>query len=329
MYKKTMQNTVTTTIKNDLAEVESIIEAQFAENSLEFIAEVGQHLFKNGGKRLRPKLLVTAARNLSFDAPNSHYMAAVIELMHTATLLHDDVIDLSPLRRNQVTAHEIWGNKTSILVGDFMFTRALELTARHANQNWGITELLAQTLNQITVGEMLQLRNHGNFALDEETYFKIIESKTAILFATACETAALLANAQKETQEALRAFGHNLGMAFQVIDDILDYTSQAEVMGKAVGDDLAEGKATIPLIHLLASASDADKAVLTTHLEQKSREPVDAIVKMMYQYESIEYATKIAKEFIDNALSALSMLPQNDYQTELEKITFDALYRIS
>lgn len=321
-----MQDSITTIINQDLEAIETIMQQQFSMNSFPGIAEVGNHILKNGGKRLRPRLLMLAARACDYTDNNAHYMAAVIELMHTATLLHDDVIDLSPLRRNQLTAHEIWGNRTSILVGDFMFTRALELTAKHANQNWAITELLARTLNQITVGEMVQLRHHNNSGLDEQTYFQIIEHKTAVLFASACETAALLSG-QASYQHALKDYGICLGIAFQLIDDLLDYTSQAKTLGKAIGDDLAEGKATLPFIHVLASTNGEDRALLEGAIKAGDREHVETIMQMMQTYGSIEYTKRVAGEYIDKAITALVALPDSEYKTELESIATQSIAR--
>lgn len=301
-------------VADELARVESIMLEQFQVNSIQAIETVGAHIIKNGGKRLRPLLLLLSGRALGCDHDNLTHLACVIELIHTATLLHDDVIDLSPLRRNQLTAHEIWGNRTSILVGDFMFTRALELTSLYADKNWDITTLLAQALNGITVGEVLQLKHHNNADLSEGIYLEIIERKTAFLFAAACEMAALLAK-RDDRREALRDYGLNLGIAFQLIDDLLDYESDEETLGKSLGDDLQEGKATLPFIHAYNHSQDRES--LHKALNEGGKSSLEAILETMRKEGSIDYTRRMAAAYADRALSALIPLEDSPEKNAL------------
>ncbi len=221
------------------------------------INQVAEHIIGAGGKRLRPMLLLLAAGALGHRGPDAHQLAAVVEFIHTATLLHDDVVDESDLRRGRSTANAVWGNAASVLVGDFLYSRSFQLMVELDRME--VMQILADTTNRIAEGEVLQLLHVRNPDTDEAAYLRVIERKTAVLFAAATRLGALLAGADATTCDALHDYGMNLGYAFQIADDVLDYASDAQTLGKNLGDDLAEGKATLPLIHAIAHADAATR----------------------------------------------------------------------
>ncbi|MGO4776011.1 polyprenyl synthetase family protein, partial [Lysobacter sp. 2RAB21] len=243
--------------RDDMAAVDALIRRRLASDVV-LINQVAEYIVGAGGKRLRPMLLLLAAGALSHRGPDAHQLAAVVEFIHTATLLHDDVVDESDLRRGRRTANAVWGNAASVLVGDFLYSRSFQLMVELDRLE--VMKILADTTNQIAEGEVLQLLHVRNPDTDEAAYLRVIERKTAVLFAAATRLGAVLAGADAQVQQRLHDYGLALGYAFQIADDVLDYASDAQTLGKNLGDDLAEGKATLPLIHAIAHSDDAVRA---------------------------------------------------------------------
>lgn len=279
------------------------------------IQDLSQHIVESGGKRLRPLLVLLASHACGYKGKDHISLAAMVEFFHTATLLHDDVVDESTLRRGRQTANSIWGSKASVLVGDYLFTQSVQLMV-----GVGITDilnLLADTSHQISCGEVKQLANRNNPSLTFEDYFEVIRAKTALLFAAASCIGAILSNSSPEVQKNLYAYGLHLGNAFQLIDDALDYCSDAKTMGKNVGDDLADGKATLPLIHALQHGTAAQQEQIRESLKLGSLTHLPDILIAIEQTNAIAYTKKIAAQEIDSALSALALLPESEYKKAL------------
>ncbi|RZA13966.1 MAG: octaprenyl-diphosphate synthase, partial [Lysobacteraceae bacterium] len=247
-----------------MAAMDTLIRQRLASDVV-LINQVAEYIIGAGGKRLRPMLLLLAAGALGHRGTDAHQLAAVVEFIHTSTLLHDDVVDESDLRRGRKTANAVWGNAASVLVGDFLYSRSFQLMVELERMD--VQQILADTTNTIAEGEVLQLLHVRNPDTDEAAYLRVIERKTAILFAAATRLGALLAGADPATRQALHEYGLALGYAFQIADDVLDYASDAATMGKNLGDDLAEGKATLPLIHAMQQSNAATRAVLRAAIE--------------------------------------------------------------
>lgn len=278
------------------------------------IDDLSTHIVNSGGKRLRPLLVLLASRACGYEGSDHITLAAMIEFFHTATLLHDDVVDESTLRRGRETANEIWGSKASILVGDYLFTQSVQLMV--SVDNMKILRLIAGAAHEITFGEVRQLTNRHNTELSFDDYFSIIRSKTALLFSASAEIGPLLA--QKNHQiEAMRAYGLHLGNAFQLIDDALDYCSDAKTIGKNIGDDLADGKVTLPLIHAMRHASAEHCNIIKQSLKQGSLDKLDTVLTAIESSKAIDYTKQIAAEEVDKALSALHVLDDSPYKKAL------------
>lgn len=289
------------------------------------IDNLSNHIVESGGKRLRPLLVLLASRACGYQGQDHIPLATMIEFTHTATLLHDDVVDESMLRRGRQTANNIWGNKASILVGDYLFTQAIQLIVQVGHTE--ILNLMTDTLLQITCGEVQQLANRHNPALSFEAYFEVIRAKTALLFASASCIGAHLSNAPLETQQALYDYGLHLGNAFQLIDDALDYCSDAKTLGKHIGDDLADGKATLPLIHALKHGTTTQQAQIKESIQQGSLDFLPEILQALEETKAIEFTKAKAVEEVDLALSCLGVLPNSDYKTALEELARFAVER--
>lgn len=279
------------------------------------INQIGHYIVNSGGKRLRPMLLLLAAKALSCDERHAITLAAVIEFIHTATLLHDDVVDESTLRRGRDTANSLWGNSASVLVGDYLYSRSFELMVRV--QNLKIMDILSHTTTAIAEGEVLQLLNCNNPATTEEKYLEVISRKTAILFSAAVQLAAVVAGESDKVESAFASYGLHLGIAFQLIDDALDYNSKADELGKNLGDDLAEGKPTLPLIHALAEGNEAQRLILQHAIEEGDRDAFKAVYEIVQDTRSIDYTMKRANEEADKAIAALDVLAEGPYRKAL------------
>jgi octaprenyl-diphosphate synthase len=297
----------------DSRRVDALIRARLQSQVL-LVNQVAEHIIA-GGKRLRPMVVLLAARAAGYRGDDHIAAAAIIEFIHTATLLHDDVVDESSLRRGRRTANDVFGNAASVLVGDFLYSRSFQLMVDL--DRMAVMRLLADTTNAIAEGEVLQLMHLNNPDTSEDDYFRVIERKTAILFAAATELGALLAARPHEEQAALREYGHSLGMAFQIADDILDYEADEADLGKNLGDDLAEGKPTLPLIHALGKASEAQRKSLRDAIESGGREHLPLVLAAIREHSGIGYARARAEAFAARAIAALEALPPSSHRDAL------------
>lgn len=311
-------------VHEDFEAVNSLINNKIqTENGL--VYDLSNHIIQSGGKRLRPLIVLLTSRACGYDGQRHLLLAAMVEFFHTATLLHDDVIDESRLRRGKETAHEIWGSKASILVGDYLFTQYMQLLIEVANLN--IMNLMTKIAYQIGCGEIKQLTNRHNFNLSIDDYFDVIRSKTSLLFAASSSIAGLIAEVNHPIEKALYDYGLHLGNAFQLIDDALDYCSDPQVLGKNIGDDLAEGKATLPLLYVLKNGTEDQKTQIRLSLERGSLEFFPEILKAIEETKAIEFTREIAITESKKALAALEILPSSKYKIGLAQLAEYAITR--
>ena len=313
----------------DMAAVDALIRRRLASDVV-LVNQVAEHIVAAGGKRLRPMLLLLAAaacgkRDDNGDGADAHQLAAVIEFIHTSTLLHDDVVDESDLRRGRSTANAVWGNAASVLVGDFLYSRSFQLMVELDSMQ--VQRILADTTNRIAEGEVLQLLHVRNPDTDEAAYQRVIERKTAVLFAAATRLGAYLAGADAATCDALHAYGLNLGYAFQIADDVLDYSADEAALGKHLGDDLAEGKATLPLIHAMRHADPATAAVLRAAVEAGDAAALPDVLAAITASGSLAYSRERAAHYAARAERALEALPANDHVEALRGLARYAVDR--
>jgi octaprenyl-diphosphate synthase len=289
------------------------------------INQIGHYIVGSGGKRLRPMLLLLTAKALNYDGQQHLTLAAVIEFIHTATLLHDDVVDESDLRRGKGSANAVWGNAASVLVGDFLYSKAFEMMVRADNMR--VMEILSKTTTAIAEGEVLQLLNCNNPTTTEASYLEVISRKTAILFSAATRLSALLVNAPAETESQMAAYGMHLGNAFQLIDDALDYKANAEDLGKNLGDDLAEGKPTLPLIHAIEHASEHDSQIIINAIKEGDRNAFNDVYKIVKATGAITYTEKRAYEEAQKAINALNLIPDSPYRQAMIELAIFSVQR--
>ncbi len=311
-------------VSEDLAGVDTLIRTRLASDVL-LINQVGEHIVGAGGKRLRPQLHLIAARALGYGGRDHLQLAAVIEFIHTSTLLHDDVVDESDLRRGRETANALWGNAASVLVGDFLYSRSFQLMVEL--DRMAVMQVLANTTNAIAEGEVLQLLHVNNPDVDEAAYLRVIERKTAVLFAAATRLGAVLCDQDARHGAALYDYGLNLGYAFQIADDVLDYTADAAALGKNLGDDLAEGKATLPLIHAMSRADDASRERLREIVEQGDANAMPEVLAAIRSADSIAHSHQRAIDYAEAAERALESLPDNDWIAALRGLARYAVNR--
>lgn len=271
------------------------------------ISQIGHYIVSGGGKRLRPLLLLLAARAMGYQGRHHITLAAVIEFIHTATLLHDDVVDESSLRRGRNTVNNLWGNAASVLVGDYLYSRSFEMMV--TVQDLRIMEILSRTTTAIAEGEVLQLLNCNNAATSEDSYLQVISRKTAILFSAAGRLAAVLMGTDDAVEQAMSAYGQHLGTAFQLIDDVLDYKANPEDLGKNLGDDLAEGKPTLPLIYALQQSNEQQAAVLRKAIEAGNRDAFNGVYAIIQATDAIAYTERRAQKEAKKAVDCLACLP--------------------
>jgi octaprenyl-diphosphate synthase len=279
------------------------------------INQMGHYIVSNGGKRLRPMLLLLAAKALGEVDQNHLMLAAVIEFIHTATLLHDDVVDESDLRRGKQSANAVWGNAASVLVGDYLYSSAFEMMVR--TNIMRVMEILSKTTTAIAEGEVLQLLNCNNPETTEEKYLEVISRKTAILFSAATRLAAVVSNTSKEVEEKLSQYGQHLGVAFQLIDDALDYKATKEELGKNLGDDLAEGKPTLPLIYAIRNSNRDEANVIIDAIKNGNREAFNEVYAIVKSSRAIEYTEQRANEEAQKAMASLEVLSESEYKQAL------------
>ncbi|MDI1251942.1 polyprenyl synthetase family protein [Thermomonas sp.] len=308
----------------EMAAMDALIRQRLASDVV-LINQVAEYIIGAGGKRLRPMLLLLAAGALGHRGPDAHQLAAVVEFIHTATLLHDDVVDESDLRRGRSTANAVWGNAASVLVGDFLYSRSFQLMVELDQLD--VMRILADTTNTIAEGEVLQLLHVRNPDTDEAAYLRVIERKTAVLFAAATRLGALLAGADATTCDAMHTYGLHLGYAFQIADDVLDYASDAATLGKNLGDDLAEGKATLPLIHAMQHSDAEVKAVLRNAIEHGDTDAMPQVLAAIESCGSLDYSRACARQHASDAEFALSGLPDNEHVAALRGLAGYAVSR--
>jgi octaprenyl-diphosphate synthase len=289
------------------------------------VNDVARYIIAGGGKRLRPLLVLLAARACGY--PGSHHVeaSAIVEFIHTATLLHDDVVDGSELRRGRDTANSVFGNEASVLVGDFLYSRAFQMMVRIGHMQ--VMKIMADATNTIAEGEVLQLMNCHNPDTDEVRYFAVIRSKTATLFEAGARAAAVLAGADAATEAALGEYGLRLGTAFQLVDDALDYSGSAAEMGKNMGDDLAEGKPTLPLIHAMREGTADQRGVIRRAIEQGGLDDLDLVRSAIESTGALNYTARLAREQADAAVESLAALPESEFRLALESLAHIAVDR--
>ena len=300
---------------SDMQAVNQLIQTQ-VDSDVALINQLGFYIVNSGGKRLRPLLTVLSARALDIKTDEHHALAAIIEFIHTATLLHDDVVDESTMRRGRETANAVFGNQASVLVGDFLYSRAFQMMV--GLQRMKVMDILSDATNRIAQGEVMQLMNCNDPDTTEESYLEVIYSKTARLFEAATQLAAVLTDQDPAIESAMQAYGKHLGTAFQLIDDVLDYTAQAEDMGKNAGDDLAEGKPTLPLLHAMWNCEAADVSLIRDAIENANGMPhFDRILKVMQETGSLSYTQNLAELEAQKAKDALKLIPDSQYKQAL------------
>ncbi|MDD2879428.1 MAG: polyprenyl synthetase family protein [Rhodoferax sp.] len=309
-----------------MREVDQVI-AQRLDSGVPLVGQVSRYIISAGGKRLRPVLLLLMCGALGFKGAQRFNLAAVVEFIHTATLLHDDVVDDSALRRGNATANETFGNPASVLVGDFLYSRAFQMMVDA--QNMRIMEVLADATNIIAEGEVMQLMNMHNAALDEAGYLQVIRSKTAKLFEASARVGAILAGADAKTEAACAEYGQALGTAFQVIDDVLDYTGDAAVMGKNLGDDLREGKTTLPLIAAMQRGNASQRELIQTAIETGNIDLIGQVVAIVSSTGALDVAREAAASEARRAISAAEQLPDNEHTRCLIQLAAQLLERQS
>ncbi len=319
------QQVIRTLADDDMQAVNQLI-YQRLQSDVALVNQLAYYIISGGGKRIRPLLAVLSARAIGYQGDAHISLATIIEFIHTATLLHDDVVDESVLRRGRDTANQLFGNAASVLVGDFLHTRAFQMMVELGNMR--IMQLLSEATNLIAEGEVMQLMNCNDPSTTEDNYLQVIYCKTAKLFEAATHCAAILANQPAHIEQALRDYGKYLGTAFQLIDDVMDYSSSSETMGKNVGDDLSEGKPTLPLIYAMAQGTPEQKKRIEQAItERDGMEYLNEILDILQQTHALEYTVTRAEQEARKAIDALSVLPDSDYKTALQALAESAVHR--
>jgi octaprenyl-diphosphate synthase len=304
-------------IAADMRAVDAVIRARLT-SEVALVKQVAEYIVGSGGKRLRPALVVLSAGAFGYQGRHHHQLAAVVEFIHTATLLHDDVVDASELRRGQPTANAMFGNAASVLVGDFVYSRAFQMMVEVESMR--VMQVLAEATNVIAEGEVLQLMSCHNPDIDEHKYLQVIRYKTAKLFEAATRLGAILGGAARDQEEAMAAYGMHLGTAFQLIDDVLDYSGDNKTTGKNVGDDLAEGKPTLPLIYAIQRGGPAEAALIRKAIEEGGLGELQQVIAAIHRTDALDYTRRQAEAEARAARSALDALPnskQRDYLLQL------------
>jgi octaprenyl-diphosphate synthase len=289
------------------------------------INQLGAYIINSGGKRLRPVILLLSSKAFGYDGQAHLKLAAIVEFIHTATLLHDDVVDASEMRRGVITANALWGNEASVLVGDFLYSRAFEMMVEVGNMR--VMDILATTTNTIAEGEVMQLLNCNDPDISESSYLDVIRSKTAQLFAACAQLGAVISGQTPAVEAAMAAYGMHLGTAFQLIDDVLDYQADAQALGKNVGDDLAEGKPTLPLIHALREGTPDHQQLLREAIKDGGLDRIDAVIAAIETTGSIAYTARQAEDEARRAQQALAAIPDSPYKQSLLDLAHFSVHR--
>ena len=311
-------------VDKDFADVDQLI-GQSLTSAIPLVEQIATYLIAAGGKRLRPLLVLLCAKACGYEGREHIKLAAVIEFLHTAMLLHDDVVDASDLRRGRKTVNAEWGNPASVLVGDFLHSRAFEMMVDIGNLR--IMEILSHATNTIAEGEVQQLANLRNLELTEKTYLEVISRKTAMLFQAAAHAGAVLSRANSPTETALRDYGFHLGLAFQLIDDVLDYEGDAEDLGKNIGDDIAEGKVTLPLIVAMKNGDKRQTSLIRETIKSGGTDNLGAIVSIVNDTGGITYTLASASSEKDKALASIQDISSSIYRSSMEKLVGFVLER--
>lgn len=293
-------------VADDVKAVDRLIVDRLQSNVV-LINQIGHYIVSSGGKRLRPLLVLLAARACGYQGQHQLDAAAIVEFIHTATLLHDDVVDGSELRRNRTTANSVWGNEASVLVGDFLYARAFEIMVDVGNLR--VMEVMARATARIAEGEVLQLLNANDADTDESRYMEVIQRKTATLFEAGTRLGAVITGAPAEVESAMASYGLHLGIAFQLVDDALDYMSDEDTIGKQVGDDLEEGKPTLPVIRAMEVGNEAQRRLLRAAIEEGGRENIEGVVNAIVATKAIDYTVELARWHAEAAKQALDSVP--------------------
>jgi len=301
-------------IKDDLASVDKLIQNRL-QSDVALINQLGFYIINSGGKRLRPAIAILSARACGYQGDKHINLATIIEFIHTATLLHDDVVDNSDMRRGQETANNLWGNEASVLVGDFLYTRSFEMMVEMDSMR--LMQILSRTTNIIAEGEVLQLLNCHDADTTEARYLEVIHHKTAKLFEAAGQLGAVICHASEEIERAMALYAMHLGSAFQLVDDLLDYSQSSETIGKNIGDDLAEGKPTLPLIYAMRQGNQEQAAIIRQAIENGERDRIEDIVRIINETGAIDYTARAASNEVAHAKTALDILPDSDYKQAL------------
>lgn len=313
-------------VAGDFSAVNTLIPRQLT-SDVALVEEIGRYIVDSGGKRLRPLMVLLSARCCGAEGQDMVRLATIIEFLHTATLLHDDVVDRSDLRRGRATANATWGNAPSVLVGDFLYSRAFQLMVELRDMD--IMGILSDATNTIAEGEVMQLANIGNDALTEATYREVIRCKTALLFQAAAHSAGVLAGAPASQTRALKDYGLHFGLAYQLVDDWLDYAGDAALMGKNIGDDLAEGKMTLPLIHALARVDASDAAIIRHAIAARSADCLEQVIDIVTRSGALDATRAAAIRESELALEHLRALPDNAFRGALETLARHCTARLS
>jgi octaprenyl-diphosphate synthase len=312
--------------RDDMGAVDDLIRSSLQSDVL-LVSQVAEYIVTSGGKRLRPLIVLLAARALGYTGGYQMNAAAIVEFIHTATLLHDDVVDSSDRRRGRDTANSVFGNQASVLVGDFLYSRAFQMMVDIGRMR--VMQILADATNTIAAGEVMQLMNVHDPDVTEAEYRKVIYRKTARLFEAGAQIAAVLADRDPNDEAAMICYGQNLGTAFQLVDDALDYDASPEELGKNLGDDLAEGKPTLPLIYVLENGSDAEKQLIRGAIEEGGIDKLDDIQAIVESTGALQYTATRAQEAADVAINALSGIPESEYKQAMIAIADFAVRRRS
>ena len=304
-------------VENDFLEVNETIIRQL-HSDVDQVENIGHYILEAGGKRLRPLLVLLAAKSLDYEGKEHINLAAIVEFIHTATLLHDDVVDTSSMRRGRPTANAQFGNAPSVLVGDFLYSRAFQMLV--ATNSMTIMAIMADATNIISEGEVQQLANIGNSALTENDYLEVIRKKTACLFDAAAHVGAVISNGSAEQCKLLSRYGHHLGIAFQLMDDVLDYQGDAKTLGKNVGDDLAEGKATLPLIYTMRQGTSQQAKVVRHAIENTSCEQLEQVIEVIQTSGGLDYTRHQAEQNAQLAISQLDGLADSPFLGALREL---------
>jgi octaprenyl-diphosphate synthase len=307
-------------VRSDLDKVEREISLESIA-SVEAVTSIGQYLQAGGGKRLRPILLLLCSKLFGPTSETAIRLAAVVEMIHTATLVHDDVIDIAKTRRGRPSINVVWGNHTSVLAGDWLYMQAFQVALRE--RNFHVLDVLIGLTQAMVEGELLQLERLGKIEISEADYMQLVDRKTASLFAACARLGALVGGADEETENRMGEFGWNLGIAFQLVDDVLDFTSREKILGKPVGNDLREGKVTLPLIYALETASPADRSLIETVLADGNYEqaPFLSVLQFLHKHNGVDRAMERAQTFTEKARATLAGFPESPYQRALLAVT--------